>query len=168
MRSFIARHKALVGVTTALAVGLVVFVLLWFQPQKLIIEKKVNEALPVATTAASASASPRDIAGGEFRSLEHRTTGRARLVRLADGSIILRFDHLDTSNGPVLHVYLSELPSTLGQNDYGRRYIDLGGLKGNQGSQNYAVPAETDLSRFHSVVIWCTRFHVGFGVAPLA
>jgi len=50
---------------------------------------------------------------------------------------------------------------------YRNGFIDLGPLKGNRGNQNYAVPAGTDLSKFKSAVIWCRRFLVGFGVAPL-
>ena len=45
--------------------------------------------------------------------------------------------------------------------------LDLGPLKGNVGNQNYVVPAGTDLSRYRSVVIWCRRFAVPFGAAPL-
>jgi len=37
-----------------------------------------------------------------------------------------------------------------------------------RGSQNYAIPAGTDLLAFKSAVIWCRRFVVGFGVAPLS
>jgi len=29
------------------------------------------------------------------------------------------------------------------------------------------IPAETDLSRYVSVVIWCDRFNSAFGAAPL-
>jgi hypothetical protein len=80
---------------------------------------------------------------------------------------ILRFQDLDTSNGPDLHVYLSELPATDDWRAYGVRYLDLGKLKGNIGSQNYALPEGLDLSRFRSAVVWCERFAVGFGVAGL-
>jgi hypothetical protein len=45
--------------------------------------------------------------------------------------------------------------------------VDLGKLKGNKGNQNYTLPADLDLSRYRSAVIWCKRFAVGFGVAPL-
>ncbi len=64
-------------------------------------------------------------------------------------------------------VYLSRLPAGLGWRDYGREYLNLGPLKGNIGSQNYTIPTEADLAGFRSVVIWCRRFAVGFGVAPL-
>ncbi len=72
------------------------------------------------------------------------------------------------TNGPDLHVYLAKHPdpTTSGEvNDNG--YLDLGGIKGNQGSQNYSIPAGTDISLYKSVVIYCQPFHVVFSVAPL-
>jgi hypothetical protein len=166
IRSFIARHRLLTGSAGALITGLIVFVLLWFQPQKLFIEKTVNEAEPMATVSATQSP-PVELASGSFRSLEHRTTGRARLLRLGGGEVVLRFEGLDTSNGPDLRVYLSELTADRGWHAYGVGFLELGALKGNRGSQNYRVPAGTDLARYRSAVIWCRRFAVGFGVAPL-
>src|SRR5205807_5362134 len=169
LRAFVARHRGLVIGGVTLIAGLIVFVLVWFQPQKLFIEKTVNEDVPMATIQPSAStAAMTEVVSGAFRSLEHRSTGGARLLRLSDGSLIVRLESLDTSNGPDLRVYLSELSSDQGWHSYGTRYLDLGGLKGNRGSQNYLVPAGTDLSRFRSVVIWCRRFKVGFAVAPLS
>ncbi|HEX8100934.1 MAG TPA: DM13 domain-containing protein [Actinomycetota bacterium] len=114
-----------------------------------------------------AASEPRILARGAFRSLEHRTTGSAAVLELESGMRILRFQDLDTSNGPDLHVYLSELPATDDWRAYGVRYLDLGKLKGNIGSQNYALPEGLDLSRFRSAVVWCERFAVGFGVAGL-
>lgn len=177
-RRLIRRHPWWSGGIAAVVIGLVTFVLVWFQPQAIFINHTVDEAAPMAMAvfpSLSPGASgapvptmvaPQTMARGEFRSLEHNTTGTAILLRLADGSIVLRLENLDTSNGPDVHVTLSPAPSTLGLHDYGD-YLDLGSLKGNRGNQNYAVPAGTDLSHFHSAVIWCRRFSVGFGVAPL-
>ena len=47
-------------------------------------------------------------------------------------------------------------------------HIDLGGLKGNIGDQNYAVPRSAGRDGYRTVVIWCQRFSVTFGYAPLA
>ena len=47
-------------------------------------------------------------------------------------------------------------------------YVDLGSLKGNKGSQNYAIPADVDLADLTSVAIWCDRFSVSFGAAELS
>jgi hypothetical protein len=161
-----------------LGIGLVVFVLLWFQPQKLFLNQTVNESLPGVIETGGAAPSPgptpnpsggpfRVLVSGSFRSLEHGTSGRAVILQGSDGTLILRLESLDTSNGPDLRVYLSEIPAGSDLHAYGERFVDLGALKGNQGSQNYAIPGEADIPRFRSAVIWCRRFKVGFGVAPL-
>jgi hypothetical protein len=170
------------GVVLAVA-AVVAFVLVYFQPQALFINHTVDEPRPAVAVMATPSATSsgnlvvpqppatappeQTVARGEFRSLEHHTTGAALVIRLADGSTVVRLENLDTSNGPDVHVTLSPAPSTGGDRDYGD-YLDLGSLKGNRGNQNYTVPAGTDLTRFRSVVIWCKRFTVGFGVAPIA
>jgi len=160
-----------------LGVAFVLFVLVWFQPQQAFLNRTVNETLPVgqpsASTGPSGSQAPPDsveatLASGRFRSLEHHTAGRALLVRLADGTVILRFESLDTLNGPDLHVYLSEVPAGGDARAYGERFVDVGKLKGNRGNQNYRLPPNVDFSRYRSAVIWCKRFTVGFGVAPLS
>jgi hypothetical protein len=47
-------------------------------------------------------------------------------------------------------------------------FVTLGALKGNQGNQNYDVPAEVDLGKYQAVTVWCRRFGVNFTTAPLA
>jgi hypothetical protein len=94
--------------------------------------------------------------------------GKAIVLRRPGGSLILRLERLSTSNGPDLRVYLSQVPASGELHAYRTGFIDLGALKGNRGSQNYVIPAGTDLSAFKSAVIWCRRFAVGFGVAPLS
>ena len=174
-------HPVISAAGAVVGVGLIIFVLVWFQPQKLFLNKTVSESLPgVIATApagrtnhdATAGGSPspdlRVLAWGSFRSLEHATTGKAIVLRRPDGSLILRLEHLSTSNGPDLRVYLSRVPASGELHAYRTGFIDLGALKGNRGSQNYAIPAGTDPSAFKSAVIWCRRFVVGFGVAPLS
>ena len=163
------RSRTLLWVGATIAVAAIVFVLIWFQPQKLLIESTVNEAPPlvVPTADETGAEATQILARGEFRSLEHDTHGSATTLELPDGSRFLRLEGLDTSNGPDLRVYLSEVPASDDWYAYGERFVDLGSLKGNRGDQNYALPEELDLSRFKSAVIWCRRFTVGFGVAPL-
>jgi hypothetical protein len=40
-------------------------------------------------------------------------------------------------------------------------------LKATNGDEVYAVPAGTDIAQYKSVLVWCDRFSVGFGVAGL-
>jgi hypothetical protein len=165
MRAPLQRHRTALSIAALIGAGLIIFILLWFQPQKVLIEKTVREAAPMSST--SASVSDRELASGSFRALEHQTKGTAHLLQLADGRFIVRLVGLDTSNGPDLRVYLSRHAADRGLNGYGDSYVDLGALKGNRGDQNYRVPSGMDITQFHSVVIWCRRFTVGFGVAPL-
>ncbi|HEV8025031.1 MAG TPA: DM13 domain-containing protein [Candidatus Nanopelagicales bacterium] len=110
-------------------------------------------------------------AEGEFISHEHGTTGKARIITLADGSKILRLVGLDTSNGPDLKVWLAAAPVIEGVGGWfvfdDDEYLSLGPLKGNKGNQNYRIPAEADISDLTSVTIWCERFSVSFGAAEL-
>jgi Electron transfer DM13 len=46
-------------------------------------------------------------------------------------------------------------------------FLHLGPLKGNIGDQNYDVPADADLEKHRAVTVWCRRFGVNFGTAPL-
>ena len=147
----------------------------WFEPHKLVFEEKVDEAVPQArppdpggsSKTAEKDPEPEVLASGSFQSLEHTTSGEAMVLELSNGDRYLRLEDLETSNGPDLRVYLSEVPASDDWHAYGERYVDLGELKANLGSQNYSIPADVDLSRYRSAVIWCRRFTVGFGVAPL-
>ena len=146
----------------------------YFQPQKLFINQRVNEAIPAATSApgqarqASAAASPETVLSrSNLQSLEHQSSGSVLLIRLAGGGRILRLENLATSNGPDLRVYLSTTPASADWHGYDRDYVDLGALKGNLGNQNYTLPDSLDITRYRSAVIWCRQFKVGFAVAPL-
>ncbi len=102
------------------------------------------------------------------RATTRRTQGLASLYRLPDGQRALRLTEFETSNGPDVQVYLvathdatdNETVTTAG-------FIHLGALKGNIGDQNYEVPADVDLTKYQAVTIWCRRFGVNFGTAPL-
>jgi len=110
-------------------------------------------------------------AEGEFISHEHGTSGKARVILLADGSRILRLVGLDTSNGPDLKVWLAAAPVIEGIDGWfvfdDDEYLSLGPLKGNKGNQNYEIPADADITDLSNVTIWCERFSVSFGAAEL-
>ncbi|WP_420455322.1 DM13 domain-containing protein [Rubrivirga sp.] len=106
---------------------------------------------------------PEVVAEGRFSGAEgHDVAGRALLVRLDDGSHIVRLEGLDSENGPDLRVWLL---TDLSDKADGR--VDLGRLKSTRGDQNYAVPAGADVSAFVGVSVWCRAFSVEFGTASL-
>ena len=152
------------------AVGALMAGVVFFEPWTLWTSTTVNEAAPSAApdTSSSPSTGPTTLARGTFVSQEHETSGTATVIELADGSRTLRLEDFSTSNGPDLHVWLSEKKAGGGWFKYGSgRLVQLGELKANRGSHNYAIPADADLDGLRSVVIWCKRFHVAFGSAPL-
>jgi len=91
----------------------------------------------------------------------HDARGTAKVLERTGGGQVLRLEDFFATNGPELHVYLST-DTTDGD------HVDLGILKGNRGSQNYDIPAGTDLTVHDNVLIWCKPFGVLFGSAELA
>jgi len=136
-----------------------------FRPERLFINQKVNEQFP---TASAASDTPLRLASGEFHSGAHETKGEAAIFQLGDGKRTLRLTNFATSNGPDVRVYLVAA-SDAKDNDTVKNagFVELGSLKGNIGDQNYDVPANVDLAKYRAVTIWCKRFGVNFGTAPL-
>lgn len=136
------------------------------------IESPIESRTESRTESPTAPAEPEVLATGSFISHEHETTGRVRVLRLADGSRVLRIEGLDTSNGPDLRVWLSDAEVLPGRGGWfvfdDGAYLDLGALRGNRGDQNYPVPDDVDLDVLTSVSVWCARFRVSFGAATLA
>jgi hypothetical protein len=178
------RHRRfLIPVAVVLVVALGVGLYL-FQPWRLVTVRETHDALLVpqstgqSTSRSTAPSVPssapapvaetaREVAAGEWRSLEHATTGKASLIKLPGGGHSVQFASLDTSDGPDLYVYLSPHPSSSSEKTFGQGFTSLGKLKGNRGDQVYEIPSGVDVSAIRSVVIWCQRFSAGFAVAPL-
>jgi hypothetical protein len=140
-----------------------------FRPERAFLDRTVDEPFPADAPTAGTAAEPEALLAGAFHGVAHETAGTATLHRLVDGQVTLRLTSFETSDGPDLRVYLVAAPDV---NDdatvESAGFIDLGVLKGNIGDQNYALPADVDIDRYRTVTIWCRRFSVNFGSAPLA
>ena len=217
MWNWIREHRGLAIGASLGAVALAVFVIVWFEPQKLFIDERVDEGLEgfdsavaavdaagagtAATTVAptpttvpptttsvpsedgavsattttststttAAPAGPVVLHESELAAPGKPGTGDVFLIELEDGSRIVRFENLDVPNGPDLRVILS--PSGLVDDRDAYHvggFLDLGELKGNQGSQNYEIPADVDLSEYSTVAIFCLRFNYTFNAATIS
>ena len=113
---------------------------------------------------------PTALVMGSFIEIDpiHSAEGSATIYQLPDGSRVLRFEDFRSKNGPDLHVYLSTEAPTSTFAGLGADEVHLGALKGNVGNQNYDVPADIDLSRYRSVVIYCVPFRVVFSTAEFS
>ena len=123
------------------------------------LESEVTEPLDSAAT--------EEMLSGSFIDRSHPTTGTATVLSDGAGGRVLRLEGFETDNGPDLNVYLSAAPPDGPAGDFDSDFVDLGDLKGNIGDQNYEIPPEVDLALHSTVVIWCVRFSVAFGAAPL-
>ena len=133
----------------------------WFRPDRLFTDRTVSERFtqPGATTLAS----------GMFHGVTHQTSGTATIYRLPDGNLALHLSDFRTSNGPDVVVYLVAAPDARDAGTVKRAgFVLVGELKGNVGDQTYELPASIDLARYRAVTIWCRRFSVNFGTAPLS
>lgn len=126
-------------------------------------------ALPSAPPSTGAPGTGTIISTGAFQSQEHPTSGTASLVKLPDGTLLVRLENLASSDGPDIKIWLSELEAGGDWFKYrAGRYLDLGPIKATHGNHNYVVPAGSDVSGLDTVVLWCDRFSVAFGSAALA
>jgi hypothetical protein len=127
---------------------------------------------PTATTAPSNGGTTGPGAQTLSGVFDHRAgvdtvAGNATLGKTSDGTVVLRFENLNSANGPDLYVYLSKQasPATTQQVMDG---VEVGKLKATTGTSNYELAATTDITQFKSVVIYCKSFSVVFGYANLS
>ena len=160
--SWLSRKKRILA-----GIAVPVLVAAWwaFRPEKLWINAKVNEPAPF-----SSSADLQPVYTGLLAGRAHPTSGRASIYQTPDGKRYLRLMDFTTSNAPDVHVLLAQSSDeNLGQ-DFVKgdlKSVELGLLKANQGDQNYDLPDSAALSTYDTVVIYCERFHVVFGLAKL-
>ena len=100
---------------------------------------------------------PRVLGEAPMIARAHNVAGKALIVQIGDQKL-LRFQDLKTINGPDLRIYLS---TGLNVEDA----IDLGTIRATEGNVNYTLPAGTDTTKYHNVLIWCRAFSVLFSYA---
>ena len=131
-----------------------------------VVDENVVVAAPRPTSTASSSpgaatppAGPVEVVAGNFTDQAHNTSGRATLIEQPTGDRVVTLTQFQTDPGPDVRVYLVPDPGGSVKDA-----VDLGGLKGNKGNQQYDVPAGAEAG---AVVIWCRAFTVAFGTATL-
>lgn len=159
------RTKIIIGA------GIIILLVVWylFRPERLIISKTVNEDFPVVTNQSdNKSDTTKILYQGSFHGVAHDTKGTATIYQSPEGNKVLRLTEFETSNGPDVQVYLvAAEDANDNETVTNAGFIHLAALKGNIGDQNYELPSDVDLNRYRAVTIWCRRFGVNFGTAPL-
>ncbi len=103
-------------------------------------------------------------AGGVFVGVDgHGAEGHYRL-EYAEGRWTI---HLEEDFGsdrvPDAYVVLGHQPDTIDES-----VLFVAKLERNKGAQSYQLPEGVDPSAFNYLLVWCKRFSVGIGAAPIA
>ena len=155
--------KLLLVAFVAGSLGFVAGNAFWYLASPLWIDREVAEGI-------GAAQATQVLASGTFSDADaaHRGRGTATIYQGADGRRTLRLTDFEVTNGPDLEVWLVTAENVSASSDVtGGEWLALGQLKGNIGDQNYDIPADADLSKYKSVVIWCEQFGVLFSPASL-
>ncbi len=151
------RIVIIIGIVVALGVAYYALSPLWRNVT-------LDEVSPLAAVVAvpdqvDPSSSDGVLASAQFVAQAHEVEGRAQLIKIgADHTV--RFEDFKTINGPDVNIYLATDTSA-------QDFIDLGDIKATEGNMNYAVPAETDFTKYDTVLVWCKDFNVLFSYAEL-
>ena len=168
-RSIVTRHPWLSGLVAVAAAAAVAIPVAAYVLVPALVRSTLNESLPVASAPAVGSpsaptASNQVLAQGELRRLNAADFGSGRvLIADVSGTRYLRFENVDIAGAPDVYVYLSD--RTDGQPG---SFTSLGRLKATNGSFNYPIPANLDLTQAKSVVVYCRTFNVTITYALLA
>lgn len=175
MSGILRRRWLLAGALAALALAAVPITAFVIIPQ--FAQSTLHEAAPQAAARPSASSvpaastppatpapsGPQLLARGSLRQIDtvHYGSGEVQLIEVA-GNRYVRFQDVNIAAAPNLYVYLSDRRDGAPGN-----YVDLGPVKATRGSFNQEIPAQADLAKVGSVVLWCRAFSVTVTYAPL-
>ena len=112
-----------------------------------------------------AMAAPVEQYRGKVVTLAHKASGEAAVVRSGSRRLLTLSRGFRVDPGPRVRVYLVA-GKVRGDGDV-KRFVDLGKLKGSRGSQQYRIPAGTNVARYRTVVFWCVPFSQALAKAEL-
>ena len=93
---------------------------------------------------------------GSFMNGPYGTVSGIANIYADSGNYVLALKDFQTSNGPDLHVYLSQEEQPI-------HFIDLGKLKSTNGNQVYSIPAGTNFETYKYALIHCQQYNHLFG-----
>lgn len=89
-------------------------------------------------------------------------------IAMSNGGYELQLKGLKTDPGPDLEVILIEAKGAVTTNSIKQsNWVSLGQLKSVTGDQTYDIPSNLDVSKYHTVAVWCESYSVLFTAAPL-
>ena len=94
---------------------------------------------------------------------DHSANGSYTITGSGKDRALVLSDNFKVDKAPDIYVILS---SGAMAKDAGS--VNLGRLKKLEGAQSYKIPESTDLAAYDTVLLWCKKYSVLIGQAPLA
>ena len=108
------------------------------------------------------------LATGTVYDVDRVGKGGLRIVALPDGRRVLRLDDFFVSINSDLEIWFSEHPQPKSTPEAASApHRQLAFLKATAGSMNYELPADLDVGRYRSIVIWCELTKNAYAAAQL-
>lgn len=126
-------------------------------------KENIEETTSTTTTGSTTTTPPQDatlLLQGTFTSGVHPTSGMVKVYEDKNKNRTLVFENFKTDGGPDLRVYLAEDKAIT-------NFIQITDKVNTNGSYSLSIPANVDLKKQTTVVIWCRQFSVLFGSASL-
>lgn len=143
-----------------ISILVVLFLLAYYLLSPIFISKTANDSVPVVIGGEGVGVSGLTLFSADLLPADHEVSGSVKVIGLPNEERVLRFENLDTINGPDLYIYLATDNSA-------SDFVSLGRIKATKGNVNYEIPVGTNLEKYDTVLIWCDAFSVLFSYAEL-
>lgn len=125
-----------------------------------------SDSQPVGSASPSSSQTAHTPSEEKTRAYEivatpaHPASGTVKIIE-SGGKAIVRFENLETIDGPDLHIYLSK-------DKEAKEFVDLGEIRATRGNVNYEVPGGVNIEDYTYILAWCKPFGVLFHYANIS
>ena len=135
-------------------------------PWKAVVEQQIDS--PLVEPAPAGLASARVLGTAKVYNVDKEGEGTARIYELPNGTRMIRLEDFFVSINSDLELRLSELANPRSTDEVAKAPWKLvAPLKATVGSMNYEVPADVDVSKYQSIVIWCEITRNAYAAASI-
>ena len=137
-------------------------------PWHLEVDQEIDAPLVEAPTAAMSAPGSKVVASGSFSGIDQTGMGQVTIYRQADGLYSLRLVDFFVSPTTDLELRMSTLAAPHNSQDLMTApSVLVGPMDVTAGSLNYTVPSTVDVTRFHSLYVWCSLTQSAYAGASL-
>jgi hypothetical protein len=133
---------------------------------KATVEQQIDT--PLIEPAPAGLASAKVLGTAKVYNVDREGQGTAKIYELPNGTRLIRLEDFFVSINSDLELRLSELPNPKTTDETVKApFKVVAPLKATVGNMNYEVPKDIDVSKYHSIVIWCEITRNAYAAATI-